>query len=76
MTRTVFKVAFWLVLAVWTVLLVRPTPQDVTAELKGLNDLLPLIGIDLRLADLRCEADSRRHACRCRHLGSAGCLQS
>ena len=43
MTRTVFKVAFWLVLAVWTVLLVRPTPQDVTAELKGLNDLLPLI---------------------------------
>ncbi len=43
MIRTAFKIAFWLALAVWTVLLVRPTPQDVTAELKGWSDILPLV---------------------------------
>ncbi len=43
MTRTVLKIAFGLALAVWTVLLVRPTPQDVTAELKGWSDILPLL---------------------------------
>ena len=43
MIRTALKVAFWLALTAWFVLLVRPTPQDITNDLKELSDLLPFI---------------------------------
>ena len=43
MTRTVLKIAFGLALAVWTVLLVRPTSQEITSGLKEWNDILPYL---------------------------------
>lgn len=43
MTRTVLKIAFAVALVVWTVLLVRPTPQEITAELREWSDILPYL---------------------------------
>lgn len=43
MTRTVLIAAYWLALAVWTVLLVRPTPQEAVDVLITWSDLLPLL---------------------------------
>ncbi|MCU0704253.1 MAG: hypothetical protein MUF18_09790 [Fimbriiglobus sp.] len=41
MPVNVLRILFWLTLATWTVLLVRPVPQDITAELQEWSDLLP-----------------------------------
>lgn len=41
MTRTVLQLAFWLALATWTVLLVRPTPKEAVTALNDLSDILP-----------------------------------
>jgi hypothetical protein len=40
-TRTVLQLAFWLALATWTVLLVRPTPKEAVTALTDLSDILP-----------------------------------
>ncbi len=43
MTRTVLQFLFWLALAVWTVLLVWPTPKEAVEALTEWSDILPLL---------------------------------
>jgi hypothetical protein len=40
-TRRVLQLAFWIALAVWTVLLVRPTPKEAVTALTEWSDILP-----------------------------------